>query len=252
MGMARQSDALPDPKVAVPVLLTRPRAQAEGFARQLLQRFGGRVRPVIAPLMVPEYLTPPPPEGPFAAVIFTSAHGVEGAVRLGLKLPRLAYCVGRSTAAAAQRAGLEAHSADGAAADLVASILQDPPNGRILYIRGVDTSGDVANDLIYNNIPVLSLQVYLQKPAPFAGESLDLLRRNSPVILPLFSPRSAMIFRDAMPSDAQADLHIVAMSVAVAQAAAAIAHGALVVAKRPDAAAMIDGVESLLAARPLP
>lgn len=250
--MARQSAALPDPRPPVPVLLTRPQAQAEAFARQLTQRLGPRVRPVIAPLMAPEYLAPPLPEGPFAAAVFTSAHGVEGALRLGIRLPPLAYCVGRSTAAAARAAGLQTRSADGNATDLLATILNDRPNGRLLYIRGVVTSGDIGKDLISNDIPTLSLQVYLQKSIPFEGESIDLLHQSTPVILPLFSPRSALIFRDAMPPDTRADLRLVAMSSAVAQAAAAIPHSALIIAARPDSAAMLDSVESLLAHRPLP
>lgn len=252
MGMARQSEPFPDPGQAVPVLLTRPRAQAEAFARQLTLRFGGRVRPIVAPLMAPEYLSPPIPPGPFSAVIFTSAHGVEGALRLGVSLPRLAYCVGRSTAAAATAAGLEARSADGDATDLVTLIRQAEQNGRLLYIRGVDTSGDIAKALNLLGIQTVSLQVYLQKAIPFEGESLDLLRQRTPVILPLFSPRSARIFRDAMPPDSAAGLRLAAISPAVAKAAADIPHSALVTARHPDADGMLEGVESLLAASPLP
>ena len=252
MDMARQSEPFSDPDPAVPVLLTRPRAQGEGFARQLTARFGARVRPVIAPLMAPEYLSPPVPPGPFAAVVFTSAHGVEGAMRLGLPLPRLAYCVGRTTAAAASAAGLQARSADGNAEDLVAAIERDAPNGRLLYIRGVDTSGDIGNTLNLKSIPTVSLQVYLQKSIPFEGESLHLLCQSAPLIVPLFSPRSAILFRQALPTDARADLRIVAMSDAVATAAADIPHSGLVIARNPDAPGMLDGVESLLAAPPLP
>lgn len=252
MDMARQSEPFPDLDQAVPVLLTRPQAQGESFARKLVERFGDRVRPVIAPLMAPEYQSPIAPEGPFAAVIFTSSHGVEGAVRLGLPLPKLAYCVGRSTAAAAIAAGLDARSADGNADDLVAAIEDGALKGRLLYIRGVDTSGDVGNSLIAKGFMVVSLQVYLQKSIPFGRESTDLLGKNVPVILPLFSPRSAQLFRDALPSTVRADLRIVAMSDAVAEAAADIPHSALVVARNPDAPGMLDGIESLLAAPPLP
>lgn len=252
MGMARQSEAFPDPDPAVPVLVTRPRAQGESFARQLIQRFSNKVRPVIAPLMAPEYLSPPVPPGPFAAVVFTSAHGVEGALRLGLPLPPLAYCVGRSTAAAASAAGLDARSADGNAEDLVAAIERDPPNGRLLYIRGVDTSGDIGKALNSKEISTVSLQVYLQKAIPFEGESLLVLRQTSPLIVPLFSPRSADLFRQAMPADSTAQLRIAAISDAVAQAAARIPHTRLVTATRPDAGGVLDAVESLLAAPPLP
>lgn len=249
MGMARQSDPS---GTAVPVLVTRPRAQGEDFARKLLARFGSRLRPIVAPLMATEFLSPPVPTGPFDAVIFTSASGVEGAARLGAELPRRAYCVGRATAAAATKAGFDALSSDGDVTDLAASLLAGPKTGRFLYLRGVDTAGELENTLISHGIHALSLQVYLQEPIPLTGESLDLLRQSGPVILPLFSPRSARIFHQAMPPDTRADLRIAVMSEAVARGAAPVPHSALVIAARPDAAAMLDAVETLLAAGPLP
>lgn len=252
MGMARQSDPLQQAESGTPVLVTRPRAQAEKFARRLTARFGSRVRPIVAPLMAPEFLSPPVPDGPFAAVIFTSAHGVEGAVRLQADLPRPAYCVGRATAAAATAAGFDAQSSDGDVADLAATLLSGPRMGRFLYLRGVDTTGELENQLISNDIPAVSLQVYLQQSLPLERESLALMRQSGPVILPLFSPRSAHIFRDARPVDTHADLRIAAMSMAVATVAAGIPHSALVIAARPDADAMLDAVESLLALAPAP
>jgi uroporphyrinogen-III synthase len=252
MGMARQSELSVNHGLGIPVLVTRPRAQGEAFARALTDRFGGRVRPVIAPLMAPRFLLPDVPDGPFAAVIFTSAQAVEAAQGLPATLPRLAFCVGRSTAAAALRAGFDARSADGDVGDLVAMILAYPPDGRLLYLRGVDTARDLHKILISSDIPILSLQVYLQEAIPFEGESLDLLRQQGPVILPLFSPRSARLFHAARPADVWADLRIVAISAAVADAAAVVPHQAMVIAARPDAAAMLDAVESLLAVSPLP
>jgi uroporphyrinogen-III synthase len=252
MGMTKQSDPFATATSGVPVLVTRPREQAEGFARKLTARFGGKVRPVVAPLMAPDFLSPAVPDGAFAAVIFTSAQGVAGAVRLQADLPKRAYCVGRATAAAAADAGFDAQSSDGDVSDLLDLLLAEPKTGRFLYLRGVDTAGDLENMLIAKDIPVLSLQVYLQRSLPLEAVSRELLRRPDPVILPLFSPRSARIFREAMPADTHADLRLAVMSEPVAKAAQDIPHSALVTAARPDAAAMLDAVESLLANVPLP
>ena len=93
MAMARQSEPLAAPQV--PVLVTRPQAEGEAFATALAARFGARVRPVVAPLIAPRYLTPPIADHNYAAVMFTSALAVEGARRLGIRLPFLAWCVGR-------------------------------------------------------------------------------------------------------------------------------------------------------------
>lgn len=251
MDMARQSDPS-QAKPGVPVLVTRPRDQGEGFARKLIARFGDRVRPLIAPLMAPEYLAPPVPEGPFDAVIFTSAHGVEGARRLGVPLPRLAWCVGRSTAAKAAEAGFETRSSDGDVNDLAAALLDAPERGRFLYLRGVDTAGELDKVLIANGIAALSLQVYLQKAIPLAGEAVTLLREARPVLVPLFSPRSARLFASALPPDTRAGLYLAAMSDVVAAAARDLPRLTLVTAARPDAEAMLDAVETLLAAIPSP
>lgn len=252
MGMARQSDPSQGIGPGIPVLVTRPRDQGEAFAAKLSARFGARVRPLVAPLMAPEYLMPDLPEGRFDAVIFTSAHGVEGARRLGVQLPRRAWCVGRSTAARAAAAGFDTRSSDGDVSDLIAALLAAPERGRFLYLRGVDTAGDLENALISKGISVLSLQVYLQKSIPLEGEPLVLLGRPGPVIVPLFSPRSAQLFARSVPADVSASLLVAAMSEAVAQAAATLPHLTLVTAARPEAKAMLDAVETLLAAAPLP
>lgn len=252
MGMARQSDPSHRSAPGIPVLVTRPRDQGEEFARKLAARFGDRVRPIIAPLMAPEYLSPSLPEGPFDAVIFTSAHGVEGARRLGVPLPRKAWCVGRSTAAKAAAAGFDAQSSDGDVSDLISALLAAPERGRFLYLRGVDTVGDLDKTLKSKDISVLSLQVYLQKSIPLEGEARTLLYQPGPVIVPLFSPRSASLFAKSLPPDARASLLVAAMSEAVATAASNLPRLTLVTAARPDARAMLDAVETLLANTPSP
>lgn len=244
--MAKQST-----DAAVPVLVTRPRAEAEAFAALLAERFGSLVRPVVAPLMAVEYLAPALPQGQFAAVIFTSAAGVEGARRLGVDLPRLAWCVGAKTAARAQAAGFQARSAEGDADALVAAILADPPGSRLLHLRGQDTRGAVAERLNSAGIETDSAVVYRQAPQPLTPEARALLQGDGPVILPLFSPRSAALFAAAAP-DARAALHLVAMSDAVAQAARDLPRRSLTLAARPDAGAMLDAVEAALIGIPAP
>jgi uroporphyrinogen-III synthase len=252
MTMARQSDLSSDPGQGMPVLITRPRDQGKAFADSLVARFGTRVRAVPAPLMETQFLTPTLPDGPFAAAIFTSANGVEGARRLQSDWPRLAYCVGRATAAAAARAGFDARSADGDVTALVKAILSDAPKGKLLYIRGVNTAGELENHLITNGFHLLSLQVYLQASIPFQREPMQLLRRSGPLIVPLFSPRSAQLFQDALPRDAGADLRLAVISAAVAAAAAGVRASALTVATRPDVPALLDAIETLLAPAPSP
>lgn len=244
--MVKQSAA------AIPVLVTRPRAEGEAFAAALNDRFGARLRPLVAPLIAPRFLRPSIPAGDYAAAVFTSARAVEGARRLGVHLPRLAWCVGQKTAKVAAAAGFQAKSADGDAEALAKAIGNDPPNGRILYLRGVDTRGNLLELLESFGINTDVAIVYTQEAQSLAPEALALLRFPGPVLIPLFSPRSAALFRAALPPDTRADLHIAAMSSAVAEALGDLPRAALVTARHPDAGAMLDAVESLLADLPAP
>ena len=244
LGMATQSS--PDP---VPVLLTRPDDQSRAFAAALNDRFGDRVRSVMSPLMRPDYLSPDLPPGPFAAVIFTSLHGVTAALPWRDRLPRLAWCVGSRTAQEAQAAGFQTRAAEGDADSLVAAILADPPPGPLLHLRGEDQRGDVAARLTLAGHPTQSAIVYRQSPQPLSPQAAELLRRPGVVIVPLFSPRSAELLLAALPSPTLADLRIGAISAATAQV---WTRGAAEVARRPDADAMLEAVGNLIAAAPPP
>jgi uroporphyrinogen-III synthase len=236
----------------VPVLVTRPIAEARAFAAVLGDRFGARVRPVLSPLMALKVLTPALPPGPFAGVIFTSAAGVEAAQRLRPELPPDAWCVGRKTAERAAAAGFRARSADGDAAALVAAILADAPDGRLLHLHGEDTRGEVAKRLVLAGIETVSLTIYRQESQPLSPEGTAVLASEGPVILPLFSPRSAALFDAAMPPGSRATLHLVAMSAAVAEAARSIRHRSLIIAPDLTADAMLQACGKALDTASLP
>ncbi len=252
--MARQSEPLAEPLPAaqVPVLVTRPQAEAEAFGIALIARFGARVRPVVTPLIAPRFMTPVISRHDYAAVVFTSPQAVEAARRLKVALPNLAWCVGNKTATVASAAGFRARSADGDAEALATAIRDDPPKGRILYLRGVDTRGKVLETLQSFGIEADVAIVYRQDPKPLTPEALELLRLPGPLLVPLFSPRTAGLFRAALPPDTAARLHIAAMSGAVADALRDTPRAALTIARRPDAPAMLDAIESLLAGLPAP
>ena len=244
MGMAKQSspDAVPDP---VPVLLTRPEPDATAFARLLTAEFGARVRPVVAPLMAVEHLTRHLPEGAFDAVIFTSSAGVAAAKELQPLLPKKAWCVGAKTARQATAAGWEAITGGGDADALVRAILTAQPRGRLLHLRGEDTRGAVAERLSSAGLETESLIVYRQVPQPLTREASELLQSSGVVIVPLFSPRSAQLFAEALPTGHAATLWLVGMSPAVADAAAGI-DAPVAVAERPDTVAMLAAIGRVL------
>lgn len=233
---------------ALPLLLTRPAAQGERFAADLAARFGPRLHIIAAPLMMPEFRTADWPDLPFAALILTSETGVEAARRLrdaGRKLPRQALCVGDRTAAVARSAGFDATSAQGDAEALLALILASGQPGPFLHLRGAEARGDIAPRLAAGGIPAHAAVVYAQIAQPLAAAAQAVLDGPDPVILPLFSPRSAHVFAES--ARISAPLWIAALSSGVARAAAPLHPARLVTADRPDAAAMIAAIATLLA-----
>ena len=249
MGMTKQPKALAD---AIPVLITRPFAEGQVFSDSLSARFGDRVHPLISPLMAVKYLTPDLPAGPFSAVIFTSAAGVAGALCLRADLPQRAFCVGAKTAERARAAGFNAVSADGDAMGLVAMVRAAMHGGRLLYLHGKDTRGEVAERLNSAGLETESRTVYQQVAQPLSTPALALLRAKGPVLVPLFSPRTAALFQMALPAEARATLHLVVISPAVAEVAARLPHAGLVLARHPDAGAMLDAVAQVLQGPLLP
>ncbi len=232
-------------------LLTRPAPAAARFAAALRESFGPAARIVISPLMQPEFLCPALPPGPFDGLILTSETGAEAARRLSADrgdLPRRAFCVGDRTAQAAADAGFQAVSAAGDAAALITLIKATGPGGRHLHLRGEDTTGDITQHIDAMNISCTEAIVYRQQPQPLTAEAADLLAGSDPVIIPLFSPRSADLLARA--GAFRAPLWIAALSPAVAERAQALHPVRLEVATHPDARALLRATEYLCAAGP--
>lgn len=239
--MAAQSRTLPA------ILLTRPEEQSRRFAAALGPGAAGRI--VISPLMAPRFSAPVLGPGGFEALVLTSQAGAEAARRIsaaGQALPARAYCVGDSTAAAATAAGFEAISARGDAAALVALLLARRVPGPLLHLCGRDTAGAVAETLQAGGIPTVALLCYEQVAVPLSPSAITLLSGTKPVVVPLFSPRSARLFRAAAPAGPEAaPLLVAAMSAAVAAALPPLEPLRLVIAAEPTAAAMVAAVAAL-------
>lgn len=165
-------------------------------------------------------------------LVFTSAHAVPAA---GPGRGRLALCVGGHTAHVARQAGFDVRTGNGFAEGLL-PLIDDArvplvhPHGRHLARR----------------LPVPGMVVYDQEALPLNDDARRLLAGTAPVILPLFSPRSARLAAAAA-RDARAPLWPVAISRAALDAwdaPAAICR----VADSPDAEAMADAIRALPAA----
>ncbi len=238
--MARQSPQA--------ILLTRPRAQAERFACALDRRFGEGVRCVISPVLEPEFLPVSLPEAAFDALVFTSETGVAALLRLDrAALPTLTYCVGDRTAKAARVAGLTAQSAGGAAADLVGLLARVAAGQRLLHIAGAHRTGDIAKRLAPEGVEIRTLTAYAQVERPLDATARDLLAGRASVLLPLFSPRSAALLSDQLlRMPLVAPLTGIALSGAVARSVDPALGLRVVTVPTPDAAAMIEGIATIM------
>lgn len=231
----------------LPVLLTRPLAQSARFADWLQRRFGADVSVIISPIMRLEFLEPVLPEGDFRILILTSETGVEAAIRLrnaGKPIPQAALCVGDHTAAIARAAGFAADSAHGDAEALIAMVLAGDVQGPFLHLRGHEARGDIAPRLSAKGHQAAAVIVYEQIEEPLSGDAVALLGGSGPVIVPVFSPRSATLLAEQGPF--AAPLWVVAISRAAAKAAAGLGAQRIVTADRPDGVAMLDAIATVI------
>lgn len=217
------------------ILLTRPNPDAARFAAALR-----------ADLPEAEILTSPmqriepagalPPLEGVDGLIFTSRNAVRTYGDLG-GLPLPCYCVGDATAGAAREAGLSATSAGGDAESLIARLLDDRPDGRWLHLHGAHLARDIAAPLRAEGIEVTAHAIYRQVAQPLSGAARALLEGAAPVIVPLFSRRSAKLFREG--ANPSAPTYIVTMSESVARALGPAGRTKCDIAEHPDMDSMV-------------
>ena len=215
--------------------------QSQRFAKVVTARLGA-LDIVISPLLAPRFLPATPPHGA-DAVIFTSETGVAGAVAAGVQARGTAFCVGTRTAQAAQAAGFAARDAGGDWRDLVALIGREGAPLSLVFLCAAEAATHLQIALADAGHGVQRIEVYAQDALPLSAEATALLAGAGPVLLPLFSPRSAQIFCDQ--ANPTAPLYLVALSDAVA-GAFTLPFARKVVAHRPNSAALLDAMTELL------
>lgn len=194
---------------------------------------------IISPLMQIKMLPIDISLEPYSTLIFTSENGVRAFAQASEHRQLPAFCVGERTALAARAVGLKALSANGSADELVEVIRETPATGRYLHIHGEHTRGEVSERLA----PLVDdVVAYRQDPVPLSDEARTALAGDQPVILPLFSPRTAQLFfKDA--DQIKAPLRIVVISDAAGAAVLGHDSADITVAVTPDAMAMLRAIQ---------
>ncbi|WP_374635667.1 uroporphyrinogen-III synthase [Paracoccus sp. (in: a-proteobacteria)] len=224
-----QPDTSPDtPADTSPVLLlTRPELASRRFAAEAAPL---GLKTIISPVL---RIVPVAHDGArlaqAAGLVFTSLHAVPAA---GPGRGRPAICVGPATAQAARAAGFDVTEGPGDAARML-PLLQGLGAGW-LHPHGAHVA---------KRLPVPGMVVYDQLPQPLSDAARQALAGRVPVILPLFSPRSAgLLSEQAM--DARAPLWLVPISPAAAARWQA-GQARMLVADTPDAGGILRAVETL-------
>lgn len=204
----------------------------------------GGFETVISPLISVEPCGTLPDMSRYIGVIFTSANGVAAYRALGGPLDKECYVVGAATAAAARDAGLFPLSADGDANALLQFIQGLSATGPLLHLRGRHATGNIAERLNSSGIETEEAVIYDQPLLDLTDSARKALSGTAPVVVPLFSPRSAARF--AALRVGRAPLMIAAMSQAVVREVLDLGATTTIVADQPSGEAMRNAVSQLL------
>lgn len=197
------------------VVITRPEDGAEKLCRALEARGVARDQLILSPLLQIERAPLPDLNWPGFAYVFTSHNAVAAAAHLAAGAK--AYCVGNSTMQAAKEAGFEAFSADGDANALVQMIIADAPTQPLIHLHGEITRGDVSQRLEAAGLSCRDVVAYRQTPRPLSVQAIQALAAEDPLVVPLFSPRTAHLLAQNGPY--RAPIHLIAMSESIAKEA---------------------------------
>ncbi len=225
----------------IPLLMTRPRVQSQNFVDTLPQNLKSKLEPVLSPLIEIAPLDVSVLVAPDDMVIFTSVNGVACAP---LGQGQTAYCVGVSTTRAALERGWAAQQVGGTSSELVTHLRQIAPKGRIWHLAGIHTRGEIAQKLGAAGLSVTHVPLYDQALPGLTSEANTCLRRETPVIVPLFSPRTAKQF--AFHAQRPTSLLVAAISSAVAEEVSHINAIRQEISSSPDAEGMRTAIEKLV------
>lgn len=229
------------------LLLTRPRQSAEAFLGAVDARLLEGRDVCLSPLIEIRSLQSEAAIGPKDAAIFTSANAVPFAQK---GRGRAAFCVGARTAAAARGAGWQiGHIAETAEA-LVSHLVRLRPDQHMVHLSGAHRRGDIVERLSQAALSASLRVVYEQALLPLSEEACALLEGSKAVIIPVFSPRTALHLAQTAPQLSSA--HVLAISAAAAEPFGKVQTAALHVAQAPTADQMRQGVEILLRGHSLP
>ena len=166
--------------------------------------------------------------------------------RKGTRLTFTYFCVGAHTTQVARAVGWDAVCAGQNASELIETLAQRRPDLPLYHFSGVHVRGNVVGALARLGISAQQVVVYDQRLLPLTDRARQVLGTETPLIVPLFSPRAAGYFVANL--NQKADVRLVALSPAVAESCGKVGGCDTLIAAEPTASAVIDCVEKLVQA----
>jgi uroporphyrinogen-III synthase len=213
--------------------MTRPRPDSERFFKNLPESVSARLKTVYSPLIKIGHLNDQIVLSDMAGVIFSSANSVEAVARQIRFADIPCYCVGEATTRLATEHGWQATCMGATSDGLVQTMIDRRVIGPLLHLSGAHARGDIAERLTAAGCQTRRQIVYDQQTQLLSTEACDHLNGEEPVIVPLFSPRTAQCFADQWA--ATAPVHAIALSAAVAEPIEGLPLASLRIAASPDA-----------------
>lgn len=236
------------------LLMTRPPAASERFVAALPAALRAGLAVHHSPLLRIVPLTQRVEFADARGVVFTSENGVATASGLTERRDLPVYCVGAWTTQKAREAGWRAVMLGENAAEMIAAMQADPPEGPLLHLRGRHGSADIAGALAPGGCELRVQVIYEQELLELDSRAQALLAGPGVVIAPLFSPRTAQQFARSAPARGASAgaLRLAAISEAAARPLRAMRPEQLVIATRPTAGALADSVGQLAGVAQIP
>ena len=177
-----------------------------------------------------------------SVLIFTSANGLRAAKKHNL-INKKCFVVGANTKKIAVSFGYDVLGFSKDQENLLKLIKSKKPNESMVHIRGKHTVGNLCDALKRNQFSCLDIIGYNQEPLKIKKQNLQKIHSGRPVILPIFSSRSAELLQSNLDLTG---FNVIAISEAVAKIVTGVELGELVISKKPDLNSMQEATLAIL------
>ena len=177
-----------------------------------------------------------------SVLIFTSANGLRAAKKHNL-INKKCFVVGANTKKIAVTFGYDVLGFSKDQENLLKLIKSKKPTESMVHIRGKHTVGNLCDALKRNQFSCLDIIGYNQEPLKIKKQNLQKIHSGRPVILPIFSSRSAELLQSNLDLTG---FNVIAISEAVAKIVTGVELGELVISKKPDLNSMQEATLAIL------